>query len=233
MMMALSASSMAMFSDGRKDNWGEGQGKRKWKGNIEMHWAPRMHIVSIFVMYYSRPALKARVPFSSTWVYLSRKLQKVHGPKCLFANGSQMTNSSQVTLSGSSPGVCVCVHAQSLNCVSLFATPWTIVLQAPLSMEFSRQEYWSGFPGDLPKPGIKPGSPALQEDSLPSEPPGRPAILYICITCRRGNKALLVSARGIVKSAFLSVNLSVLLLHHITKVLLGQHICAWQSLNIT
>ena len=108
--MALSASSMALFSDGRKDSWGEGQGKRKWKGKIEMHWAPRIHVVSIFVMYYSQPALKARVPFSSTWVHLSRKFQKVHGPKCLFANGSQMTNSSQVTLSGSSPpGVCVCV----------------------------------------------------------------------------------------------------------------------------
>ena len=50
-------------------------------------------------------------------------------------------------------------------------------LQAPLSMEFSRQEYWSGLPvpspGDLPNPGIEAGSPALQEDSLPSEPEGR------------------------------------------------------------
>ena len=48
----------------------------------------------------------------------------------------------------------------------------------PLSMEFSRQEYWSGLPfpspGDLPHPGIKPGSPALRGDSLPSEPPGKP-----------------------------------------------------------
>ena len=48
---------------------------------------------------------------------------------------------------------------------------------APLSMEFSRQEYWSGltfpFPGDLPDPGLAPGSPALQEDSLLSEPPGK------------------------------------------------------------
>ena len=50
--------------------------------------------------------------------------------------------------------------------------------QAPLSMEFSRQEYWGGLPcpppGDLPDPGIKPGSPALQADSLPAEPPGNP-----------------------------------------------------------
>ena len=54
-------------------------------------------------------------------------------------------------------------------------TPWAVAYQGPLSMGFSRQEYWSGLPfpspGDLPNPGIKPGSPALQADSLPSEPP--------------------------------------------------------------
>ena len=53
--------------------------------------------------------------------------------------------------------------------------PWTVAHQAPLSVEFSRQEYWSGLPSpsprDLPDPGIKPGSPALQAESLPSEPP--------------------------------------------------------------
>ena len=57
-------------------------------------------------------------------------------------------------------------------------TPWTVACQAPLSMGFSRQEYWSGLPfpssGDLSDPGIKPGSPALQADSLPSAPPGKP-----------------------------------------------------------
>ena len=65
---------------------------------------------------------------------------------------------------------------KSLSCVGLFATPWTLAHQAPPSMEFSRQEYWSGlpfpFPGDLPDPGIKPRSPALLADALPSEPPG-------------------------------------------------------------
>ena len=63
-----------------------------------------------------------------------------------------------------------------LSCVQLFATPWIVAYKAPLSMEFSRQEYWSGLPfpspGDLPKPGIEPGSPALQEDALLSEPLG-------------------------------------------------------------
>ena len=63
-----------------------------------------------------------------------------------------------------------------LSCVGLFATTWTVAYQAPPSMGFSRQEYWGGLlfpsPGDLPNPGIKPGSPALQADALPSEPPG-------------------------------------------------------------
>ena len=60
------------------------------------------------------------------------------------------------------------------GCVRLFETPWTVAHQAPLSMGLSRQEYWSGLPfcspGDLPDPGIKPRSPALQADSLTSEP---------------------------------------------------------------
>ena len=58
-----------------------------------------------------------------------------------------------------------------------FCDPWTVGHQAPLSMEFSRQEYSSELPfpspGDLPDPGIEPRSPALQADSLPSEPPGK------------------------------------------------------------
>ena len=62
--------------------------------------------------------------------------------------------------------------------VRLCATPLTEAHQAPLSLGFSRQEYWSGLPcplpGDLPNPRIKPRSPALQVDSLPSEPPGKP-----------------------------------------------------------
>ena len=67
------------------------------------------------------------------------------------------------------------IVAQSL---SNSATSWTIASQAPLSMEFSRQEYWSGLPhpspGDLPDPGIKPGSPALHAVFfLPSELPGK------------------------------------------------------------
>jgi len=58
-----------------------------------------------------------------------------------------------------------------------FVTPWTVAYQVPLSMGFSRQEYWNGLPfpspGDLPDPGIEPGSPTLQADALASEPPVR------------------------------------------------------------
>ena len=65
-----------------------------------------------------------------------------------------------------------------LDHVRLFVTPWTVAYKAPFSMEFSRQEYWSGLlfpsPGDLPNPGIEPWSPTLQADTLPSEPPGKP-----------------------------------------------------------
>ena len=60
-----------------------------------------------------------------------------------------------------------------LSCVQLFATPWFVAHQASLSMEFSRQEYWSvepfSYPGDLPDPRIEPGSPTLQAYSLLSE----------------------------------------------------------------
>ena len=66
---------------------------------------------------------------------------------------------------------------KSLSRVRFFATLWTVAHQAPQSMGFSKQEYWSGLPfpssGDLPDPGIEPGSPALQVDSLPPEPPGK------------------------------------------------------------
>ena len=67
---------------------------------------------------------------------------------------------------------------KSLSRVRLFATSWTVAYQAPPSIGFSRQEYWSGLPfpspGDLPDPGIEPRSPALEADALTSEPSGKP-----------------------------------------------------------
>ena len=86
-----------------------------------------------------------------------------------------------------------CVRAQLPSRVRLFVTPWTVVRQAPLSMGFSRQEYWSGLPlsppGDLPDPGIKPisASPALAGRFFTTASPGKPVIvlnateLYILI----------------------------------------------------
>ena len=90
---------------------------------------------------------------------------------------------------------------KSLSHVQLFATPWTVACQAPQSMEFFRQGYWSGFPspGDLPNPGIKPRSPTLQVDSLPSELPGKPkntgvgslSLLQIIFPTQKSNPGLL------------------------------------------
>ena len=73
--------------------------------------------------------------------------------------------------------------------MSDFATPWTVAHQALLDMGFSRQVYWSRLPcpppGDLPNPGIEPRSPALQTNSLPSEPQGKPKN-----PCSRGTSQL-------------------------------------------
>ena len=70
----------------------------------------------------------------------------------------------------------------SLSCVWLFAIPWTVARQAPLSVGFSRQEYWSGLPspspGDLPDPGIKPATPTLASGFFITEPPGKAHYWY-------------------------------------------------------
>ena len=79
------------------------------------------------------------------------------------------------------------------------ATPWTVAYHAPLSVGFSRQEYWNGLPfpspGDLPNPGIEPRYPTLQADALPFEPPGKlshqetkiPAIMAILFSQEKPN----------------------------------------------
>ena len=76
----------------------------------------------------------------------------------------------------------MCMCAQLLSHVWLFVTPWTVNHKAPLSIEFSRQEYWSELPcpppGYFPNPGVKPRPPALQLDSFPSELPGKPLKQY-------------------------------------------------------
>ena len=81
----------------------------------------------------------------------------------VYGVAQSQTRLKRLSSSSSSSSVCV-------TRVWLFATPWTIARQAPLSMKFSRQDYWSGLPflspGDLPDPGIEPRSPAVQADSL-------------------------------------------------------------------
>ena len=80
---------------------------------------------------------------------------------------------------------------QMLSRVQLFATPWTVAHQAPLTMEFSRQEYWSGLPfptpGDLPNPGINPESPALAGGFFTAVPPGKLQGLGL-LTCETKRK---------------------------------------------
>ena len=75
-----------------------------------------------------------------------------------------------------------------------------VARQAPLSMGFSRQEHWSGLPfpspGDLPDPGIKPGSPALQADSLPTELRGKPGLtIRLCLMVMVVKTALMMVMR--------------------------------------
>ena len=84
--------------------------------------------------------------------------------------------------------VCLCIRCDRLcvcalscfSCIWPFVTPWTIAHQAPLSLGFTRQEYWSGLscppPGDLPDPGMEPTSPALQVDSLSLSHQGIPIL---------------------------------------------------------
>ena len=77
------------------------------------------------------------------------------------------------------------MHAKLLQLCPTLCDPLTVACQAPLFKEFFRQEYWSGLPcpspRDLPNPGIKPRSPALRAGSLPSEPPGKPPCIYVCV----------------------------------------------------
>ena len=79
----------------------------------------------------------------------------------------------------------MCVRSRFSH-VQLFTTLWTVACQAPLSMGFPRQEYWSGLPfpssGDLPDQGIEPGSPALQVDSLLSESQGKLYSLILLVS---------------------------------------------------
>ena len=80
---------------------------------------------------------------------------------------------------------CICMKVLVSHLCLLFVTLWTVACQAPLSVEFCRQEYWIRLPfaspGDLLNPGIEPRSPLLQANSLPSEPPEEPLSVSLCL----------------------------------------------------
>ena len=108
-----------------------------------------------------------------------------------------------------------------LSRVRLFVTPWTVAYQAPQSMEFSWQEYWSGLPfpspGDRPNPGIEPGSPAFQADALPSEPPGKSCSITRAAECL-GSQDTWLLGLALTPAAWLRAN-------HITS--LGLRVHTW------
>ena len=90
---------------------------------------------------------------------------------------------------------CICMRAKLLQLCLTLCDLWTVAHQAPLTTEFSRKEYWSGLPfpspGDLFDLGIEPGSPALQAESLPSEPPRS-----TCMVCRMSFVFQVVTSAG-------------------------------------
>ena len=93
----------------------------------------------------------------------------------------------------------VCMHPQLFYCVQLFTNPWAVAYQAPLCMEFSRQEYWSGWPfpspGNLPDPVIElmsPVSPALSGRFITTQPPGKPCSAIVNSLVNRFDLLLLV-----------------------------------------
>ena len=100
--------------------------------------------------------------------------KEVEHPWSLLSSGDPGTSPLQIGLYWP----CKNVKVKLLSRVWLFAALWTVAYEAPPSTWFSRQEYWSGLPfpspGDLPLPGIKPGSSALEADALTSEPPEKP-----------------------------------------------------------
>ena len=125
------------------------------------------------------------------WLCLeARRVIRSNGPRDPLSGSSSSSSNNSHDHENHGQGcvcVCVCVYVCVYVCVCVFSCfshthlcviLWTTAHPSPLSMGFSRQEYWSELPcsppGDLPNPGIEPGSSALQADSLPSEPPGKP-----------------------------------------------------------
>ena len=141
-----------------------GKGKQSWRAHtswfeniIKLQWASQVELV-----VKNPPANAGDIRDEGLIPGLERSPEVISWPLLYFIGSASKASK------------------QSLRRVRLFVIPWTVVYQASLSMGFSRQEYWSGLlfpsPGNLPDPGIKPRSSALQADALPSEPPGKPTI---------------------------------------------------------
>ena len=160
-----------VFLPGKSHGWRSLVGYSPW-GRKELDTTESLHFTSLRILVISPSKL---LTLGSTPSSLSTVPSYNSTPHLLL---SQKPSTSDVIVPASvrsSYPLCV---LNDFSPVQLFATLWTIPLQAPLSMGFSRQEYWSGLPlpslGDLPDPGIKPGSPALQVDSLPLSHLGSP-----------------------------------------------------------
>ena len=124
-------------------------------------------LAPLFLLFLVILEVQRQEPFDIYWHNLNQILMKPFWPLANFG----MLQRALVCVC-----VCVCVLvAQSC----LILSPWTVACQAPLPMEFSRQEYWSELPfpspRDLPDSEIEPRSPTLQADSLPFEPTGKPS----------------------------------------------------------
>ena len=131
----------------------------------------------------SHPALKKRLPLGKQWAQQGSHQKSLSPALKPQPDTISYQKKSYRDLLGTHLHLCVhrMLTAQLLSHVRLYATPWNVAHQAPLSMEFSRQEYWSGLPfpspGDLLPPGIEPASPALAGRFFTTEPPEKPLLL--------------------------------------------------------
>ena len=147
---------------------------------------------SLYCSPESTGSLQNGEPWSSLWqifvvvVQLPSRVRLFATPRTAACQASLcLTSSFFINWATWRAPICSCVYMcmqTHFSCVWLFVTLWAV---APLPMGFSRQEYWSRLPcpspGDLPNPGVEPRSPALQADSFPGEPPGKPSCAYIHI----------------------------------------------------
>ena len=143
---------------------------------------PKFHLPLRYMEHRWREACTTLVSIVQNVVKTQTSLQEEGRMKSVFRAGNLLNPKSDHHWEVLWPLLQEKIYAynevKSLSRVQLFVTPWTVAYQAPPSMGFSRQEYWSGLPfpspGDLPDPGIEPRSPTLQADPLTSEPPGNP-----------------------------------------------------------